>query len=190
MSTRAGTARRLSSNSPRQPRVAWRAGSGAEQDVPVASLNPGESIIIRPGDRIPVDATVLSGESAVMNPCSPENPCRWTRAPVQSFYTGTANTNGRLVARVEATGESTALAHIIAAVQRAQSSRAQVQRLADRVVPCLSPSWSPSRSPRVPGGDSDMIPLREATWAARRGPLGNPHTRKPGRSRSRCLPRS
>src|SRR5688572_27537926 len=49
------------------------------------------------------------------------------------LYAGTLNTNGRLVARVTATGEQTALSHIIAAVERAQTSRANVQRLADKV---------------------------------------------------------
>ncbi|MFO1461815.1 MAG: heavy metal translocating P-type ATPase [Verrucomicrobiota bacterium] len=133
MSTRAGTA--LKALLELAPATARRleAGSGAEQDVPVASLNPGESIIIRPGDRIPVDATVLSGESAVDESMLTGEPVPVDKGTGSKLYTGTANTNGRLVARVEATGESTALAHIIAAVQRAQSSRAQVQRLADRV---------------------------------------------------------
>jgi len=49
------------------------------------------------------------------------------------LFAGTVNLNGRLVMRVTATGESTALAHIIAAVQRAQTSRADIQRLGDRI---------------------------------------------------------
>src|SRR5208283_5350911 len=56
------------------------------------------------------------------------------------LFTGTVNLNGRLVMRVTATGESTALANIIAAVQRAQTSRADIQRLGDRVSSVFVPA--------------------------------------------------
>jgi Cu+-exporting ATPase len=133
MSTRAGTA--LKALLELAPSTARRlnAGSCTEQDVPVATLKPGDSIVIRPGDRIPVDALVLAGESAVDESMLTGEPVPVDKGTGSKLYTGTAIANGRLVARVEATGEATALAHIIAAVQRAQSSRAQVQRLADRV---------------------------------------------------------
>jgi Cu+-exporting ATPase len=103
------------------------------QEVPVPELKIGDEILLRPGDRIPVDGRVIEGESAV-----DESTLTGESAPVEKkigaeLFTGTANLNGRLVMRVTATGEETALAHVIAAVQRAQTSRADIQRLSDRV---------------------------------------------------------
>ena len=88
---------------------------------------------LRPGDRVPTDGEVVEGDSAV-----DESMLTGESAPVDKtagsrLYAGTVNVNGRLVMRVTATGEETALAHIIAAVQRAQTSRANIQRLGDRV---------------------------------------------------------
>ncbi|MBL9176356.1 MAG: heavy metal translocating P-type ATPase [Verrucomicrobiales bacterium] len=133
MSTRAGTA--LKALLELAPTTARRleAGSGAEEVVPVARLVPGDPIVIRPGDRIPVDAWVRSGESAVDESMLTGESMPVEKSPGSRLFSGTVNQNGRLVAEVNAIGESTALAHIIAAVQRAQSSRAQVQRLADQV---------------------------------------------------------
>jgi len=104
-----------------------------EKEVPVAQLRIGDQVVLRPGDRVPVDGEVVEGESAVDEAMltGESNPVE--KAARSSLYAGTTNFNGRLVMRVTATGEATALAHIIAAVQRAQSSRADIQRLGDRV---------------------------------------------------------
>jgi Cu+-exporting ATPase len=103
------------------------------QEVPVSELQIDDEILLRPGDRVPVDGVVREGESAV-----DESTLTGESAPVEKnvggeLFTGTTNLNGRLVMRVTATGEETALAHVIAAVQRAQTSRANIQRLGDRV---------------------------------------------------------
>jgi Cu+-exporting ATPase len=110
-----------------------RNANGTEAEVPVAELRAGDSGTLRPGDRVPTDGEVVEGESAV-----DESMLTGESAPVDKttgsrLYAGTVNVNGRLVMRVTATGEETALAHIIAAVQRAQTSRANIQRLGDRV---------------------------------------------------------
>jgi len=116
------------------PETARRVESqGVEKQVPVAELGIGDQVALRPGDRIPTDGEVVEGESAV-----DESMLTGESAPVDKrakskLYTGTINLNGRLVMRVTATGESTALANIIAAVQRAQTSRANIQRIGDRV---------------------------------------------------------
>jgi Cu+-exporting ATPase len=105
----------------------------SEQEVPVSKLKIGDEILLRPGDRIPVDGVVNEGESTI-----DESTLTGESAPIEKksggqLFTGTTNLNGRLVMRVTATGEETALAHVIAAVQRAQTSRADIQRLGDRV---------------------------------------------------------
>lgn len=106
---------------------------GMEEEVDVAELQPGEVILLRPGDRVPVDATVLEGESAVDEAMLTGEALPVLKQPGAVLLAGTVNQNGRLLARVQAVGAATALAHIIAAVERAQSSRARIQRLADRV---------------------------------------------------------
>jgi Cu+-exporting ATPase len=116
------------------PALARRRGpDGIETEVPVAQLKEDDLISLRPGDRVPTDGEVAEGDSAL-----DESMLTGESAPVDKIagsqlYAGTVNLNGRLVMRVTATGEETALAHIILAVQRAQSSRANIQRLGDRV---------------------------------------------------------
>lgn len=104
-----------------------------ETEVPVSELKPGDFVVLRPGDRVPVDGTVTEGASAVNEAMLTGESAPVEKAMGSELYAGTVNSNGRLVMRVTATGEATALAAIIAAVQRAQSSRANIQRLGDRV---------------------------------------------------------
>lgn len=104
-----------------------------EEEVPVSELQIGDQIILLPGDRVPVDGIIIEGESAI-----DESSLTGESVPVEKksggeLFAGTVNLNGRLVMRVTATGEKTALAHVITAVQRAQTSRADIQRLGDRV---------------------------------------------------------
>jgi len=105
----------------------------AEVEVPVAALKTGDLIVLRPGDQVPVDGVVTEGSSAVNEAMLTGESLPVEKAAGAKVFTGTANLNGRLVMQVTATGEATALAHIIAAVQRAQTSRADIQRLGDRV---------------------------------------------------------
>jgi Cu+-exporting ATPase len=105
----------------------------SEMEVPVAELKIGDRVALRPGDRVPVDGVVTGGDSAVDEAMLTGESVPVDKKRGGELYTGTVNLNGRLVMRVTATGESTALAHIIAAVQRAQTSRADIQRLGDRV---------------------------------------------------------
>jgi P-type Cu+ transporter len=104
-----------------------------ETEIPVSALIINDLITLRPGDRVPVDGVVLEGESAVDEAMLTGESAPVDKLPGCELYTGTVNVNGRLVMRVTATGEATVLAHIIAAVQRAQSSRADIQRLGDRI---------------------------------------------------------
>ena len=113
------------------------AGSINYQEIPVSDLRLDDEILLRPGDHVPVDGLVIEGESTV-----DESMLTGESIPVEKrsgdaraseLFAGTVNVNGRLIMRVTATGEKTALARVIAAVQRAQTSRADVQRLGDRV---------------------------------------------------------
>jgi Cu+-exporting ATPase len=104
-----------------------------EVEIPVAELKFGDLVALRPGDRVPVDGVVTEGDSAVDEAMLTGESVPVDKKTGSELYAGTVNLNGRLVMRVTATGESTALAHIIAAVQRAQTSRADIQRLGDRV---------------------------------------------------------
>jgi len=107
--------------------------SATEVEVPVSELQIGDRIILKPGDRVPVDGVVTEGESAVDEAMLTGESVPADKKSGGELFAGTVNLNGRLVMRVTATGEATALAHVIAAVQRAQTSRADIQRLGDRV---------------------------------------------------------
>jgi Cu+-exporting ATPase len=104
-----------------------------EIEVPVSVLQIGDRVALKPGDRVPVDGVVVEGDSVVDESMltGESNPA--DKKSGGELFAGAVNLNGRLVMRVTATGETTALAHIIAAVQRAQTSRADIQRLGDRV---------------------------------------------------------
>jgi Cu+-exporting ATPase len=110
-----------------------RSADGTERDVPVSELVVGDIVVLRPGDRVPTDGVVLEGASSVDESMLTGESAPVDKAVGSSVYGGTVNLDGRLLMRVTATGEETALAQIIAAVQRAQASRANIQRLGDRV---------------------------------------------------------
>jgi len=126
-----GALRKLLNLAPSLARL--RTPDGQESDVPVANLQAGDLIVLRPGDRVPTDGQVLEGDSAVDESMLTGESAPADKTAASVVYAGTVNLNGRLLMRVTALGEETALAHIIAAVQRAQTSRANIQRLGDRV---------------------------------------------------------
>jgi Cu+-exporting ATPase len=116
------------------PALALRQNNdGTQTQVPVAEIDEGDFIILRPGDRVPTDGIVSEGSSAVDESMLTGESMPADKQKDAEIYAGTLNLNGQIVARVTATGEKTALANIVAAVQRAQTSRARIQRLGDRV---------------------------------------------------------
>ena len=107
--------------------------AGTESRAPVAQLRPGDRLRLRPGDQVPVDAVVLEGNSSADESLLTGEAMPIGKVPGSPLLAGSSNVDGSLVVRVTATGEHTGLARIAAVVERAQSSRASVQRLADRV---------------------------------------------------------
>ena len=126
------TARRISNSELQTP--------NSEVEVPVSELKTGDLVALKPGDRVPVDGVVVEGDSAVDEAMLTGESIPVDKKSGSELFAGTVNLNGRLVMRVTTTGESTALAHIIAAVQRAQTSRADIQRLGDRVSSVFVPA--------------------------------------------------
>jgi Cu+-exporting ATPase len=110
-----------------------RNADGGEIELPAAELLPNDLAVLRPGDHVPTDGQVIEGDSAVDESMLTGESLPADKTAGSQLYAGTVNLSGRLLMRVTAIGEETSLAHVIAAVQRAQTSRANIQRLGDRV---------------------------------------------------------
>jgi len=112
---------------------------GIEQDVPVEDVQRGDVVLVRPGQRIPVDGTVIEGRTAVDESMITGESVPAEKAPGDEVIGATLNKTGAI--RFEATrvGKDTALAQIIRLVQEAQGSKAPIQRLADRVAAVFVP---------------------------------------------------
>lgn len=107
--------------------------------VPVASVKPGEYILVRPGERIPLDGVVASGESAVDQATITGESVPVSKASGDEIFAGTINGHGALEARVTRQVEDTTLARIMHAVEEAQSTRAPTQSLVDRFAKVYTP---------------------------------------------------
>ena len=113
---------------------------GAQREVPVDSLLSGDEIVVRPGDRIPVDGTVSSGESAVDESMLTGEPLPVVKRIGDAVVGGTVNRTGAFHYRATTLGAASVLARIVALMREAQSSRAPIQRLADRVSAVFVPT--------------------------------------------------
>jgi Cu+-exporting ATPase len=113
---------------------------GTEIDVPVEHLQPGDSLRVRPGERVPVDGAVLEGSSSVDESLMTGEPIPVEKAEGSRVTGGTVNGTGTFVMRAERVGSETLLAQIVRMVSEAQRSRAPVQKLADRVAGYFVPA--------------------------------------------------
>ncbi len=113
---------------------------GVELDVPVDDVQRGDIVLVRPGERVPVDGTVIEGRTAVDESMITGESLPVEKAPGDEVIGATLNKMGAI--RFEATrvGKDTALAQIVRLVQEAQGSKAPIQRLADRVSAVFVPA--------------------------------------------------
>ncbi|HET6358150.1 heavy metal translocating P-type ATPase [Streptomyces sp.] len=116
-----------------QARTARVIRDGTEAEVPVEDVVVGDEIVIRPGEKIPVDSVVLSGSSAVDESMVTGEPMPASKRAGDTIIGATVNTTGSLRVRAIKVGADTMLAQIIRLVQQAQASKAPIQRLADAV---------------------------------------------------------
>ena len=106
---------------------------GSEEDVPLGHVQVGDRLRVRPGERVPVDGTVLEGASAVDESMVTGESIPVEKTPGSRVTGGTVNATGSFVMRAERVGADTLLAQIVRMVSQAQRSRAPIQRLADVV---------------------------------------------------------
>jgi Cd2+/Zn2+-exporting ATPase len=111
----------------------------AEARVPVASLQVGDRILVRPGERIPMDGQVLDGRSAVNQAPITGESTPLEKAPSDEVYAGSINGAGALTVRVSRLAEDNTLARIMRLVEEAQAQRAPTQRFVDRFAAVYTP---------------------------------------------------
>jgi Cu+-exporting ATPase len=123
-----------------QATTARRIRNGVEEDVDLAVVVPGDLLRVRPGDKVPVDGVVSEGTSAVDESMLTGEPIPATKRPGDEVIGATLNTTGSFVMRATRVGRDTALARIVDLVQRAQGSKAPIQRMADRISAVFVPA--------------------------------------------------
>jgi Cu2+-exporting ATPase len=105
---------------------------GVEEEIPLDRVAVGDEIVVRPGDRVPVDGMVVSGSSYVDESMITGEPIPVAKTDGEKVIGGTVNQTGAFNFRATAVGADTALSRIVQMVQNAQASKAPAQRLADR----------------------------------------------------------
>ena len=116
------------------PKTARRINNdGSEEDVPLTHVHIGDTLRVRPGEKVPVDGAVLEGESALDESMLTGEPVPVTKRAGDKLIGATINISGSLIMRAEKVGSQTVLSQIVQMVANAQRSRAPMQRLADVV---------------------------------------------------------
>jgi Cu2+-exporting ATPase len=132
MRARAGTSTAIEKLLSLAPPMATVIRDGEELTLATDDVLVGDTLLIRPGDKVPVDAVVTEGQSAVNESMITGESLPVKKGPGDALVGATINTTGRLVAKATKVGVDTTLSQIVKLVQSAQSSKAPAQRLADR----------------------------------------------------------
>ncbi len=127
---------RLLAMRPKAARVQRR---GQDMDIPIERVEVGDRVLVRPGETIPVDGIVVSGESSVSEAMLTGEPMPVDKKPGDRVVGGTTNGRGSFVFTADAVGKETMLAQIVRLMEEAQGTKAPVQRLADRVAGVFVP---------------------------------------------------
>jgi len=122
------------------PKTATILENDTEKEIPLSRVKVSNTVIVRPGERIPVDGLVLDGRSAVDESMLSGEPLPIDKQPGDMVVGGTINGEGLLRFRATRVGKETALAQIIRLVQEAQGSKAPIQALADKVAAVFVPA--------------------------------------------------
>ena len=112
---------------------------GIETSVPLAGIQPGELVIIRPGEQVPVDGVVVEGTAAINQASLTGEPLPVDKSAGDFVYAGSANYSGMLVVRVKKVGEDTTFGRLVRLVQEAEQTRAPILRVADRYARYFTP---------------------------------------------------
>jgi Cu+-exporting ATPase len=116
-----------------QPSTARRLEDGSEVDIPLADVRVGDLLRVRPGEKVPVDGIVVEGHTAIDESMLTGEPLPVEKGAGDELIGATLNASGSVVMRTTRVGRDTVLASIVDLVQRAQGSKAPIQRLADRI---------------------------------------------------------
>ncbi len=122
-----------------QAKTAHVLRDGGEEEVPIQRVRPGDVLVVRPGERLPVDGEVREGESYVDESMLTGEPDPVAKRGGDKVVGGTVNQHGVLMITATQVGKQTVLAQIIRLVERAQGSKLPIQGLADRVVRVFTP---------------------------------------------------
>jgi Cu+-exporting ATPase len=114
-------------------------GDGSETEVPVERVSVGDTLLVKPGERIPVDCVVIEGRSAVDESMVTGESVPAEKGPGDEVIGATINRTGLLKVRADKVGQDTTLQRIVKLVEEAQVGRAPIQRLADRVASYFVP---------------------------------------------------
>ena len=115
------------------PKFARRLKDGREETVPVSEVMPGDLVLLRPGEQVPVDGRVTGGASAVDESLLTGEAVPVEKAAGARVYAGTVNKTGAFEFRAEGVGERTVLMRIVRAVEESQAEKGAVQHLVDRI---------------------------------------------------------
>ena len=122
-----------------QPKTVRAIINGEEKEVAIANVKPGDTIIVRPGEKIPVDGQVTDGSSYVDESMISGEPIAVEKSAGKVVFAGTINQKGSFQFKAQKVGSDTILAQIIRMVQQAQGSKAPVQRLVDKIAGIFVP---------------------------------------------------